>query len=106
MAQLKEDLAAVTNREAELSAQNESLSLSVKEAVERTSEVSVKLEAKVGSISLSIYESLKVHVLFLLLMSLPSNLGSAYGLPGLFVVLSWLKTKSLLFWIGCSSFTC
>ena len=52
MAQLKEDLAAVTNREAELSAQNESLSLSVKEAVERTSEVSVKLEAKVGSISL------------------------------------------------------
>ena len=54
MAQLKEDLAAVTNREAELSAQNESLSLSVKEAVERTSEVSVKLEAKVRT-SLSIY---------------------------------------------------
>ena len=61
MAQLKEDLAAVTNREAELSAQNESLSLSVKEAVERTSEVSVKLEAKVGTY-LSIYESIIVHV--------------------------------------------
>ena len=102
MAQLKEDLAAVTNREAELSAQNESLSLSVKEAVERTSEVSVKLEAKVGA-SLSIYKSLKVHVRFLFLMSLPSDLVSANGLTGVFVELSCLKTTSLLSRTGCSS---
>ena len=101
MSQLKEDLAAVTNREAELSAQNESLSLSVKEAVERTSEVSVKLEAKVGSISLSIYESI-----MFVFMSLPSDLVSAIGLTGVFVEISWLKTKSLLSRSVCSSFTC
>ena len=48
VAQLKTDSAAANTREEKLAAENQTLASNVKEAVEETSEVSVKLEAKVG----------------------------------------------------------